>query len=237
MSDYNIRQMPMEADYNRALPPSVILRQSLDCILEDIELQGCDRTVIEREVGAVWMISRMRFYQFSQVHPWDVLRYHTFPRVIENGRYIFYIEIFRGDEMVIQFDTVFIPVDEKRRKIVEVDVIEPFWKDPPRTAESKFLVRLDMDCEFTPGGKQTVRMSDCDTNHHLTSPGYLSLVCDELGFWGGEERMMKFMQVDYVSEVLPGMEISFETGRRGEMRLLRGHKPDGKLAFSAGCIF
>lgn len=237
MSDYNREVFPMEGDYNRVQPPSAILRESLDCILEDIKRDGCDRSVIYPALGAVWMISRMRFYQYSQLKVGDVARFHTYPRVIENRRYIFYVEIFRGDELVIRFDTVFIPVNDKERKVMDLQLLEPLWKTPPRTAQSKYLVRLDMDCDFQPGGKQTVRYSDCDCNHHLTSPGYLSLVCDELKFWEGEPKLMQFMQIDYASEVRPGTEISFETGERNGAKLLRGLKPDGKLAFSAMCIF
>ena len=237
MSEYNIRILPMEGDYNRVLPPATILKQALNCSLEDINRDGCPLEKLTEKLGAVWMISRMRIYQYAQINVWDVLRYHTYPRVIENGRYIFYIEVFRGEELVVRFDTVFIPVYKQARHIVPVELVEPLWNTPPREAESKFLTRLNMDCEYTPGGRQTVRMSDCDCNRHLTSPGYLSLVCDELKFWGDEEHMMQFVQIDYVSEIHPGTEIHFETGERDGMKLLRGYKPDGKLAFSAGCIF
>ena len=237
MSEYSRTVYPMECDYNRFLPPSAILRQALDYILEDIKRDGCDRSVIYPKCGAVWMISRMRFYQYRNITAGEVISYHTFPRVIENGHYIFYVEIFCADELVVRFDTVFIPVNAAERKVMSVERLEPLWTAPPRQAQSKYLVRLDMDCEYVKGGKQTVRLSDCDSNRHLTSPGYLALICDELRFWGGEPQLMEFMQVDYASEVMPGTELSFEVGERGGDRLIRGYKPDGKLAFSSMCRF
>jgi acyl-ACP thioesterase len=237
MTEHVITITPMESDYNRYLSPASVLKHSLDCVLQDIRRDGCDRDVIYKHLGAVWMISRMRTYQYSQIKMWDVINFHTFPRVIENGRYIFYVEAFRNKELVLRFDAVFIPVDDAKRKTMPVDVIEPLWKTPPRQAVSKQLVRMDMECRYHPAGKQTVRYSDCDGNRHLTSPEYLALVCDELQFWGEEARLMKFVQIDFASEVMPGMEISFERGDRDGEKLLRGYKPDGKLAFSATCVF
>lgn len=237
MSEYNIMMTPMEGDYNRFLSPADILSKCLDCILMDIKRDGCDRSVIYPACGAVWMISRMRFYQTRNIKAWEKMRFETFPRVIERGRYIFYIELFIKNELVVRFDTVFMPVNAAMRKAMSVDVIEPFWKTPPRQAQSKYLVRLNMDCDYHKGGKAIVRYSDCDGNRHLTSPGYLDLVCDELGFWKDGPKVMKFMQVDYASEVMPGTEISFEVGERDGDKFLHGYKPDGKLAFSAKCEF
>lgn len=237
MNEHRVLITPMDGDYNRVLPPATILRQCLNSVLFDIRRDGCDTDLIRARLGATWMISRMRIYQYAQVNIWDTISYHTFPRVIENGKYIFYIEGFRDEELVIRFDSVFMPVDMAKRKVMDIEELEPLWKTPPREAQSKFLTRMDMECDYRPAGKQTVRYSDCDSNGHLTSPAYLSLLCDELGFWGGEVRMMRFVQIDYASEIMPGTEISFEVGEKDGARLLRGYKSDGKLAFSARCEF
>lgn len=237
MNEHRVLITPMEGDFNRVLPPATVLRQCLNSVLCDMKEDGCDRETVYQAVGATWMISRMRIYQYAQVNVWDTISYHTFPRVIENGRYIFYVEGYRDEELVIRFDSVFMPVDAAKRKVMDIEIIEPLWKAPPRQAQSKFLTRMDMECDYRPGGKQTVRYSDCDVNGHLTSPAYLYLVCDELGFWGGDARMMKFVQIDYASEVMPGAELRFEVGEKDGAKLLRGYKEDGKLAFSARCEF
>ena len=237
MSEYKRTVYLMECDYNGYWAPSTILRQTLDYILLDNKRDGCDQRVLQEKLGAVWMISRMRIYQYSQIGEGDELVFHTFPRVIENGHYIMYVEIYRGEELVVRFDSVFIAVYAHERKIVPVDVMEPLWLVPPREAESKYLLRMNMDCDYRPGGVQTVRRSDCDSNRQLTSPGYLSLVCDVLGFWNEDKPLMRFMQVDYASEILPGTQVHFEVGERDGAKLLRAYKGDGKLSFSAMCEF
>ena len=238
MPEYTRTLYPMECDYNGFMSPALVLRQSLDYILEDIKRDGCDKSILYPTHEAVWMISRMRFEQKMQIGMWDEVVFKTFPRVIENGRYIFYVEVHKNGELALWLDTAFMAVKVKERRTVPLEDIEPMWKTPPRQAESKHLARMkEMDCPFVPGGRHTVRFSDCDSNRHLTSPGYLALVCDELGYWGKSAHLMRFMQVDYASEVLPGTEIRFEVGRDGDKIDLHGYKPDGRLAFSASCIF
>lgn len=238
MSDYYRKLYPMECDYNGFMSPALVLRQALDYFLEDIRRDGCDKSVLYPKLEAVWMISRMRFQQELPIGMWDEVCFRTHPRVIENGRYIFYVEVYKGEKLALWLDTAFMAVKVRERRTVPLEEIEPLWRTPPRQAQSKHLARMgDMDCTFRPGGRHMVRFSDCDSNRHLTSPGYLALVCDELQFWGRDVHLMRFMQVDYASEVLPGTEIHFELGRDGEAYKLHGYKPDGKLAFSACCIF
>ena len=65
MNEHRVLITPMEGDYNRVLSPAVILRQCLNSVLCDIRSDGCDRDVIYKAVGATWMISRMRIYQYE----------------------------------------------------------------------------------------------------------------------------------------------------------------------------
>ncbi len=237
MSEYKYRIHPMEGDYFRALSPADILKKALDSVLEDIRRDGCDRDVMFPLLNAVWMISRMRFFQHKVIKIWDELVVRTFPRVIENGRYIMYVEMYVEDELVVEFDAAFMAVNAAQRKTMNIELLEPLWNVPPREAQSKYLMRMDMEADYRPGGRQMVRLSDCDGNRHLTSPGYIDLICNELRFWQGDPRPMEFIQIDYASEVMPETEIRFETAEKDGMHLVRGYKEDGKLAFSAKCKY
>ena len=238
MSEYTKIVETMECDLYRQLPPKQVLEHCISMTLIDMKADGCDGPALERGCGAVWMTSHMRFYQFSPIVPGDMLTYRTFPRVIEGNRYIYYVEIYRDGEMVIRFDTSYIPVDKAARHVIRLAQVEPLWKTPARTAASRNLRRLRPDCEFVPCGGDTVRRSDCDINGHMTSGAYLSLVCDGIGFWLSDTpRFMQMIQLDFSSEVLPGTYLRYERGEAGGTRYLRGVKPDGKTAFTAACIF
>ena len=238
MSEYTKLVETMECDLFRQLPPRQVLEHCISMTLLDMKADGCDGPALERGCGAVWMTSHTRFYQFSPIVPGAMITYRTFPRVIEGNRYIYYVELRRGDELVVRFDASYIPVDKAERHVLRISQVEPLWKTPSREAKSRNLRRLRPDVEFVPCGGDTVRYSDCDTNGHMTSGAYLSLACDGLGFWeSGEKRTMQMIQLDFASEVRPGTALRYERGEAGGVRYLRGVKPDGKVAFVAAAIF
>ena len=234
---YQTTIYPMEGDLFGTLAPSGVLRYALDSAVRDMRQNKVDAETIYPLKGIVWMISRMRFFQYRPIKLWDSLSFHTFPRVIERDRYILYMEACQGEEMAIRFDTVLIPVYARERKIAPLEAVEPLWQTPPREAVSRELFRLEMPGDFTQGSSRRVRKSECDENGHLNSARYLDYVCDELGYWNGEAPLMRFMQVDYAHEIYPDTVIRFETARRDGKIFLRAHKEDGQLAFCAACTF
>lgn len=238
MAEYIRVVEPMECDFYRHMPPSVILGHCLSYMQCDFVREGCGRAVIQKDLGAVWMITSMRIIQYSNLVVGDIITYRTYPRVIDGKKYVFYLEIWREGEKIAEFDTNFMAVREKERHIVPAEQLENYWATPSRKTDERCLRRLQIDFELKPAGGDTIRMSDCDSNHHMTSAGYLSLACDALGFWDGNENtLMRKMQVDFLSEVRPGTYISFMTGEKDGVKYMQGVKPDGKIAFSALCEF
>lgn len=131
MAEYIRLVEPMECDYHRHLPPSAILSHCLSVMQCDFVRSGCGRGVLQQHHGAVWMISSMRIFQYSNICVGDTITYKTRPRVIEGKKYVFYLEIFRGAELAVRFDTNFIAVKEAERRIVPVEELECHWSDPP----------------------------------------------------------------------------------------------------------
>lgn len=238
MSEYLSFVEPMECDYYRHMPPSVILGHCLSMMQTDFVKSGIGRAVIQSEHGAVWMISSMSIRQHSSLRVGDNIKYVTHPRIIDGKKYVFAIDIYREGEKVVEFETNFMAVAERERKIVPVSELERHWDGPPQMASQAHLPPLRPQCEFRSAGGDTVRLSDCDSNRHMTSAGYLSLACDALGYWSdGEERQMRFMQVDFRSEVRPGTYVEYEIGEENGLKYMRGIKEDKKIAFIACCDF
>ncbi len=239
MAEYIRVVEPMECDYYRHMPPSVILSHCLSMMQCDFVRCGCGRGVLQSEHNAVWMISSMAIRQKANLCVGDTINYKTYPRIIDGKKYVFRIDIFRGTEKVIEFETNFMAVCETDRKIVPVAELERHWSEAAAEAgERHYMPRLRPECEFREVGGDTIRLSDCDSNRHMTSAGYLSLACDALGFWkDGEPRLMRFMQVDFISEVRPGSYVRFEVGEEKGLKYMRGVKDGEKIAFIACCDF
>ena len=199
---------------------------------------GCDGPALEKGLGAVWMASHARIFQYAPIASGDFITYRTFPRVIEGNRYIYYVEILRGDTLVVRFDASYIPVDKTARHVLRIAQVEPLWKTPSRTAVSRNLHRLRPACAFSPCGSDTVRWSDCDCNGHMTSGAYMSMACDALGYWESETpHYLRMLQLDFCSEVRPGTLLHFERGEDFGLQYLRGVKPDGTVAFVAALVY
>ena len=57
-------------------------------------------------------------------------------------------------------------------------------------------------------------------------------------YWNGSDsRYMREMQMDFTSEVMPGTLLQYERGAQDGAKLVRGVKPDGKIAFTARCVY
>lgn len=238
MSEYTKMVENMECDLFHLLPPKQILEHCMSMTLIDMKADGCDGDALEAALGAVWMASHARIFQYAPIGSGDYLTYRTFPRVIEGNRYIYYVEIRRGDELVVRFDASYIPVDKVQRHVLRIAQVEPLWKTPSREAESRNLRRLRPDVEFVPCGGDSVRYSDCDFNGHMTSGAYFSLVCDRVGLWESEKpRYMRMIQLDFSSEVRAGTRLEFARGEKNGLIYLRGTKPDGAVAFTAACVY
>jgi len=238
MSEYTKIVENMECDLFRQLPPKQILEHCMSMTLIDMKADGCDGPALEAGCGAVWMASHARIFQYAPIVSGDALTYRTFPRVIEGNRYIYYVEIRRGDELIVRFDASYIPVHKTERRVLRIAQVEPLWRTPSRIAQSRNLRRLRPECEFTPCGSDAVRRSDCDFNGHMTSGAYFSMVCDALGFWeSAKPRYLRMMQVDFSSEVRPGTLLQFSRGEVNGLQFLRGVKPDGTVAFTAAAVF
>jgi len=228
----------MECDYHRALPPQRIMEHAMSAVLSEIRRTGGDRNRLYEACGAVWMVSHMRFSQYARIDAEEELRYQVFPRTIDGGHYTYCVKIYRGGELIVDYACAFVPVLKTERRVLRLSNVDPIWTSPAGSVHSEPFCRLRPKCEMIPCGCDTVRTSDCDINHHMTSAAYLALACNALEFWSGsEQRYMKSIQLDYASEVLPGTQLCFFRGEEEGAKIVCGVKPDGKTAFTARCVF
>lgn len=240
MPDYTKIVETMECDYFFQLPPKQILEHCLSFVLMDLRNDGCGLAILEEKLNAVWMLSHMRYTQTAPACADDVLTYRTYPRITERHRYVFQVDILREDECIIRFEAAFIPVHKEKRQILRLNLLEPLWNtaDRPAPADMLPLRSLRPHCEFQPCGSDTVRLSDCDKNRHMTSGAYLSMACNALGYWNSDTpRPIRMMQVDFSREVYPGTVLHFEQSEADGLHYVRGINPEGMPAFTAVCDF
>lgn len=238
MSEYWKETEIMECDYYRTLSPRQLMIHALSAILVDMRIDGCGRDALLARCNAVWMISRVRIDQFASLPAEDRIIYRTNLRASDGVQYLFSLDGLRDGIRVFRFEVAFVPVDTVKRKLIRLADVEPLWNTTAQSVGRDAFPRLRLGQELSFRCSDMVRLSDCDINHHLTASSYLSFICDALDYWQPESsRYMRFLQCDYLSEVMPGTELRLFTGNEEKKRLVRGVKPDGTVAFEAACIF
>ena len=225
-----------ETDMSGYIRPSVLCALSMDCTMTATNADGASNQRLREEFGAVWMLARLRLRQFVPLNMDDSVTLQTAPRVIVGGGYLRCVDIRRNDEPVARCDMVFMVVSIKDRKIVRPRDIDKYWFNPPADNPSTELRRLHFRGDIEHVSDLQVRRYDCDANGHLTSRRYIDYVCECGGYWDGAPKLARELQVEYMNECHPGELISVDRVFQEDRQLLRGTKPDGRVAFCASCV-
>ena len=235
MSIFRHTIFPMYTDYNCNASPAELARMIIGDTLLQIDADGIPRLRLITEKHSVWMVDKFALSQSRSI-PWgSELEIDIAPRAEKGVRIYYSTELRIGGEAVGTAQLSFFAVDYDERRVMRLSELSGMWNEPaqPGKAMPRAAFRGDMQI----AGSERVRWSDCDSNHHFTSPKYLDLVCDFTDFWGGEERVCSYMQVDYVSECRPGEELRILRAGDGESVFVRGEHSDGSTAFDAVCRY
>ena len=136
-----------------------------------------------------------------------------------------------GGELAAQAQLSFFAVEFYERRILRLSELAHLWNEPAQPGKNMEKAAWRGPMEEL--GSCTVRMSDCDSNQHLTSPKYLDFICDQTGFWAGETRMMTRLQIDYIKECMTGDHIRLGTIVRDGVYIVQGIHVDGRPCFNA----
>ena|GEM_PF-4229149 len=236
--DYEREVLSLDCDYHRLMPPSEIARIALGYCMESITADGGGRKELYEEFGAVWMITRLQMRQFDHVCAGDGLIYRTYPRCKSGGKYIYKIDVLRGEDKVASVDSMYIPVHFEKRTLIPIKRVDGIWKTPAAPEATNLFPKIRAHGEFSAHSKKVAAMSDCDPNKHVTTTRYIAMVCDCAGFWDDNSpNLMSRFQIDFTQEVLPGETMNFMRCGEDGMRVVRGKTAEGKTQFTATCQF
>ncbi len=128
-----------------------------------------------------------------------------------------------------------LPVDFEARRVVESAVLAPFWKTEPIPAGEPipFIVPpKDMVTEEV----FKVHYRDCDVNQHMTAFKYMDLAMETIGYWRGEPRLPKRIQIDFLKEARMHEVLELRYAQENGVHYCSGVKEDGSVSFNASVI-
>ncbi|MGE4353631.1 MAG: hypothetical protein AB7D36_06065 [Oscillospiraceae bacterium] len=231
MSTFTHVLQPMYTDCYSQASPAELARLIIGDTVIQMDYDGIPRQRLVVEKHGVWMADKFRLEQFK---PITFLREMTIAlsQRRERGVRVYYTaSVMCSGEPIANAQICFVAVAYEDRRILRLAELAPMWNTPAQTCEPMRKARFTGEMRL----KKTehVRYSDCDLNHHLSSPKYLDFVCDVTDYWTGAEKLCALMQIDFVSECLPDSELRLFTAQNSDAGYVRGAHADGKTAFDA----
>lgn len=236
MTGYPYEIRPLETDIFDNVPPSHMIRACLYGNMRQSEAEGLPSERLYDELGAVWMLARLKLLQLAPLHTGDCPELRVTSRAIDGGTYIRCVDVWLNGRSAARAELVYIVVRLADRHILRPAAVEEMWQNPRPLYEAPVIRRLRSPKELEDLGAVTVRYCDCDKNGHFSSPNYANLVCDAVGYWSGRPKLMESLQIDFSSEVKPLGSLRLLKAAEGERHMVVGKKEDGVTAFLAECL-
>jgi acyl-CoA thioesterase FadM len=235
MTGYPYEIRPLETDIFDNVPPSHMIRACLYGNMRQSEAEGLPSERLYDELGAVWMLARLKLTQSAPLHTGDCPELRVTSRAIDGGTYIRCVDVALQERSVAKAELVYIVVRLADRHILRPAAVEEMWQNPRPLYEAPVIHRLRAPGELEDLGSVIVRYCDCDKNGHFSSPNYADLVCDAVDYWRGAPALMESLQIDFSSEVKPLGRLQILRAAAGDRYMVVGKKDDGVTAFLAEC--
>lgn len=237
MQGYPYKIRSLETDIFGYAPPSLIARACMhgNSMQSDAEDMPMERLL--NDFGAVWMLAKLKVWQEAPVLEGDELELCVSSRGIEGATFIRLVEVLRAGVLVARGKFVYVVVRLEDKRILRPPVIEASWKNPRPLSVSDPLQKIKIPEQMEEAGSFVVRCFDCDLNGHFSSPGYAALACETVGYWRSGPKLMKELQIEFNSELLPKEEVFISVAARDGRHIVRGVKRGGAVAFAAECFF
>lgn len=219
--DYSVG--PGETDPFALCRPSALLGFLQDAATLHSEALGLARDDLISRVGAVWVLSRIRYEIKRPLRSGEAVTVHTWPSAAKGALVGRDFDIFVAGELVGEAFSGWAVLDISARRPMRPGVVyDGFEGIPPEKNKDRELLRLRRATGADPAGVRAVRYSDLDINGHLNNVRYADIICDAAGFESLSGRFARAMQINFLSECLPGDMIELECARESETVFVAG---------------
>lgn len=212
-----------ETDLFALCRPSALLGFLQDAATVHAELIGLSREDLIARHGALWVLSRIRYELGRPLRSGETVTVQTWPSKASGALIWRDFDLFVGGEIVGEAFSGWVVLDIGARRPMRPSVVYGGFDGVPlEKCKDRVLSRLRPEAEVEQAGVRPVRYSDLDINGHLNNVRYADIACDAAGFERISGRFAAAMQINFLSECLPGDEIGMETSRAGEKVFVSG---------------
>ena len=138
-------------------------------------------------------------------------------------------QIFKGDELMAEANTVWALVSVSEKKLVKISEVDfsNFEPEPQLVLDAPSKVRIPNELKLSLVGEYTVRYSDTDLNHHINNTNYPDLFFNYLP--SPEAKLVKSIAISYINDAKIGDNLKFYMAKTDGKYFMRSIHEDGRI--------
>lgn len=138
-------------------------------------------------------------------------------------------QIFKGDELMAEANTVWALVSVSEKKLVKISEVDfsNFEPEPQLVLDAPSKVRIPNELKLSLVGEYTVRYSDTDINHHINNTNYPDLFFNYLP--SPEAKLVKSIAISYINDAKIGDNLKFYMAKTDGKYFMRSIHEDGRI--------
>ena len=226
---------PHDLDINNVASPSAVLRYLQEAAYR--HLQACPPTMDElREQNKVFVLSRVSFSIYAELHSGDELEITTWPSEGKGVSFLRSGRITKNGSTVAELLAVWALINPVDRTLWRAtDYSADFEYEEPIELDMPTRIRIPKDTQLSLVGQYTVRYNDIDVNRHINNTHYPDILCSFIPSMLG--RKVVNMSISYVNEAPLGTDIKVYSSREDDGTFyMRTILPDGRVNVEAQLI-
>ena len=180
-----------------------------------------------RPLGLAWVLNRLHVHVHALPEWGDALQISTWSRAHVGPLWHRNFRVLRGDAVLVEATSAWTVLDLANRSIFRGQ--PPFREDSHCEEDTlPFCTKLVVPegLKMSEAGSHTPLFSERDSNSHVNNCFYTEWAFDALPFDYLSEHALKDIEINYYSEVAPGMKVDFRLGRSGDVWYFCGVSED-----------
>lgn len=225
-----------EMDYHGYYPPSAMHRLCNGSYFGKMRECGLPYPAIRSKINATHMVGMSDLHIFKPIQVLDdhrVVELYSLPLMRTKGVFMARVFIVLDGEILAMMNQVSMIVSMETRRVLPTEyVCESMGTDIMKsTISAPRRLQLPEDMELA--REVVVRYSECDLNKHLNAGRYIDHICETLGYWEGDQKIMNRLRIEFQRECVPGDTLSIYVKRSVHGWYVKGVKNDEELSFKA----
>ncbi|MBQ2955942.1 MAG: hypothetical protein IJE08_05720 [Clostridia bacterium] len=197
---------------------------------------GLPYPAIRAKINATHMVGMADLHILKPIQvikDYQSVELYSLPLMRTKGVFMARVFAILDGEILAMMNQVSMIVSMETRRVLPTDyVCEAMGTDVMKstmTAPRRLVLPDDMEL----AREIKVQYSQCDINRHMNAGKYIDEICETLGYWEGNHKIMNRLRTEFVGECVPGDTLSIYIKKTKNGWYVKGIRNHEQLSFRA----